>query len=43
CRTGQRSAKAVELLKQAGFKKVKNLSGGIIAWANRINKKMPKY
>ena len=43
CKTGQRSAKAVEFLKQAGFKKVKNLSGGIIAWTNRINKKMPKY
>lgn len=43
CKTGIRSAKAVESLKQAGLKKVKNLSGGIIEWANKINKKMPKY
>lgn len=43
CRSGIRSAEAVEFLKQAGFRNVKNLSGGIIAWANRINKKMPKY
>jgi adenylyltransferase/sulfurtransferase len=43
CRSGVRSGKAVEFLQQAGFKKVHNLSGGILAWADRIDPKMPKY
>jgi sulfur-carrier protein adenylyltransferase/sulfurtransferase len=43
CRSGVRSAKAVEFLQQAGFKKVHNLAGGILAWADRIDPKMPKY
>ncbi len=43
CKTGIRSAEAVELLKKAGFGKVKNLSGGIMEWANKIDKKMPRY
>src|ERR1700693_648893 len=42
CRSGVRSAKAVEFLRQAGFKKVRNLGGGILAWSDRINPKMPK-
>src|SRR5450755_1831135 len=43
CKMGGRSAKAVALLKQAGFTKVHNLTGGITAWAERIDTKMPKY
>ena len=43
CRTGARSARAVQFLRQAGFKKVKNLVGGIDAWAQRIDKTMPRY
>src|SRR5271163_32138 len=43
CRSGVRSAKAVVFLQQAGFKKVHNLAGGILAWADRIDPKMPKY
>ncbi len=43
CRSGVRSAKAVGFLQQAGFKKVHNLAGGILAWADRIDPKMPKY
>ena len=43
CRSGVRSAKAVAFLKQAGFKKVHNLTGGILAWADRVDPKMPKY
>jgi len=43
CRSGVRSAKAVDFLRQAGFKKVKNLAGGILAWADKIDPKMPKY
>ena len=43
CRSGVRSAKAVGFLRQAGFAKVTNLAGGILAWADRIDPKMPKY
>jgi sulfur-carrier protein adenylyltransferase/sulfurtransferase len=43
CKMGGRSAKAVALLKQAGFNRVSNLTGGITAWAERIDPKMPKY
>src|SRR5882724_8196856 len=37
CRSGTRSAKAVNFLRQAGFRKVHNLSGGILAWADRVD------
>ena len=43
CRSGARSAKAVEFLRQAGFTKAKNLAGGILAWADRVDPKVPKY
>jgi molybdopterin/thiamine biosynthesis adenylyltransferase/rhodanese-related sulfurtransferase/molybdopterin converting factor small subunit len=43
CKMGGRSAKAYELLKQAGFKKIKNLKGGITAWADQVDRSMPKY
>src|SRR3989454_2779239 len=43
CRSGVRSAKAVDFLRQAGFRKVHNLAGGILAWADRVDPKMPKY
>jgi molybdopterin/thiamine biosynthesis adenylyltransferase/rhodanese-related sulfurtransferase len=43
CKMGGRSAKAVAFLKQSGFTKVHNLTGGITAWAERIDPKMPKY
>jgi adenylyltransferase/sulfurtransferase len=43
CKMGGRSAKAVAFLKQAGFTKVHNLTGGITAWAERIDPTMPKY
>jgi adenylyltransferase/sulfurtransferase len=43
CKMGGRSAKAVQFLRQAGFQKVHNLTGGITAWADRIDPKMPKY
>ena len=43
CRSGVRSAKAVAFLQQAGFRKVHNLAGGILAWADRVDPKMPKY
>ncbi len=43
CKMGGRSAKAVTFLQQSGFKKVSNLTGGITAWAERVDPKMPKY
>jgi adenylyltransferase/sulfurtransferase len=43
CRSGVRSAKAVNFLRRSGFKKVYNLTGGILAWADKIDTTMPKY
>jgi sulfur-carrier protein adenylyltransferase/sulfurtransferase len=43
CKMGGRSAKAVQFLRQAGFEKVRNLKGGITAWSDRIDPKVPKY
>lgn len=43
CKVGGRSARAVDFLRKAGFKKVKNLVGGIDVWAQRIDKNMPRY
>jgi sulfur-carrier protein adenylyltransferase/sulfurtransferase len=43
CRSGVRSAKAVTLLRQAGFGKVKNLAGGILAWSDKVDPSVPKY
>ena len=43
CRSGQRSAQAVELLMKAGFRKIHNLRGGVLAWADQVDPTMPKY
>ena len=43
CKMGGRSAKAVNFLRRSGFKNVYNLTGGITAWAEKIDPKMPKY
>jgi molybdopterin/thiamine biosynthesis adenylyltransferase/rhodanese-related sulfurtransferase len=43
CKGGTRSAKAVEFLRQQGFNNVKNLAGGITAWSEKIDPKIPKY
>jgi len=43
CKSGMRSAKAVALLQQQGFRKLKNLKGGILAWADKVDPSMPKY
>ncbi|HZR32496.1 MAG TPA: molybdopterin-synthase adenylyltransferase MoeB [Terriglobales bacterium] len=43
CRSGVRSAKAVDFLRQAGFRKVKNLAGGILAWSDKVDPSVPKY
>lgn len=43
CKSGSRSTRALELLASAGFRKVKNLKGGINAWARQVNPEMPVY
>jgi adenylyltransferase/sulfurtransferase len=43
CRTGKRSAQAVELLRRSGFPSAKNLRGGIHAWADEVDSSVPKY
>ena len=43
CKSGVRSAKAVKLLREAGFKKAKNLSGGILRWIDVVDQSLPKY
>lgn len=43
CKSGTRSARALELLVSAGFKKIKNLKGGINAWAKEVDKELPVY
>jgi sulfur-carrier protein adenylyltransferase/sulfurtransferase len=43
CKSGARSTRALELLTSAGFKKVKNLKGGINAWAREVDKSLPIY
>ena len=43
CKSGVRSAKAVDFLKQAGFKKVRNMKGGILAWSDKVDPSVPKY
>jgi adenylyltransferase/sulfurtransferase len=43
CKGGTRSARALELLSSAGFKKVKNLKGGINAWAKDVDTNLPIY
>ncbi len=43
CKSGMRSAKAIQFLKQQGFTNLKNLKGGIMAWAEKIDRAMPKY
>ena len=43
CRSGKRSADAVQFLLQAGFRKIWNLKGGILAWSDEVDPSVPKY
>jgi adenylyltransferase/sulfurtransferase len=43
CKSGSRSGRALELLTGAGFRKVKNLRGGINAWAQEIDPTLAIY
>lgn len=43
CKSGVRSARALKLLSEAGFGKLLNLEGGILAWAEQVDPTVPKY
>ena len=43
CKMGGRSAKAVAQLKELGFTKVRNMTGGITAWSDKVDPSVPKY
>ncbi len=43
CRSGGRSARAVEMLRAAGFTKIKNMVGGTLRWADEVDQTMAKY
>jgi rhodanese-related sulfurtransferase len=43
CKMGPRGDKAVEVLRGAGFDRVRNLTGGIRAWSERVDPKVRKY
>ena len=43
CHHGARSMKALEILKGAGFGKVRSLAGGIDAWAERVDRGLARY
>ena len=43
CRSGARSQKIAEFLKQSGYPQVVNLAGGILAWSDEIDPKVQKY
>jgi adenylyltransferase/sulfurtransferase len=42
CKSGMRSQKAIQFLRQQGFQKLQNLKGGILAWADKIDPTMVK-
>ena len=43
CKVGGRSAKAADFLRSVGFKKVLNLTGGIVDWIDKVDPSQPKY
>jgi len=43
CKMGGRSAKAIEFLKTQGYSKLLNLTGGILAWADKVDPGMARY
>jgi sulfur-carrier protein adenylyltransferase/sulfurtransferase len=43
CRSGKRSAEAVDFLRKAGFRKIHNLRGGILSWSTEVDPTVPRY
>jgi adenylyltransferase/sulfurtransferase len=43
CKSGARSAKAITLLRDAGFTRLRNLTGGILGWIKDVDSTLPTY
>jgi adenylyltransferase/sulfurtransferase len=43
CRSGIRSAKAIAQLRHAGFRRLLNLKGGVLAWSRDVDPSLPTY
>jgi len=43
CKSGIRSAKAIAQLRRAGFKRLLNLRGGVLAWSREVDPSVPTY
>jgi molybdopterin/thiamine biosynthesis adenylyltransferase/rhodanese-related sulfurtransferase len=43
CKSGGRSMKALKFLREQGFKYLKSVKGGITAWSDEIDSKVPRY
>jgi sulfur-carrier protein adenylyltransferase/sulfurtransferase len=43
CKSGVRSGKATNLLRENGFTNVRNMKGGILAWSDKVDPTVPKY
>ena len=43
CKSGVRSMKALHFLREQGFKYLKNVKGGILAWSDEVDPSVPKY
>ncbi len=43
CKSGARSAKAQKAMQEAGFGNVLNMKGGILAWSDKVDPRVPKY
>jgi len=43
CKSGVRSAKAIGQLRRAGFKRLLNLKGGVLAWSREVDPTVPTY
>ncbi len=43
CKGGVRSMKALQYLRQQGFRNLKSVKGGILAWSEEIDRSVPKY
>jgi len=43
CKAGGRSLQALQFLRQQGFQRLKSVRGGITAWSEQIDPRVPKY
>jgi len=43
CKSGKRSAQALDFLRKAGFRKIYNLRGGIQSWSTEVDPSVPRY